>query len=486
MTPRSPHPDWALKHKQPGTELRRIKGRYYLYQVTSVYNKEKGRAQKITGPLLGKITEMDGFIPSDKHTLRQRAIKSTDPVNLAHREYGLTRFILAATTQMRGTLERHFPDDAPLLLALAYCRLGWQAPIKSMSFLLAQSALSEALSLPSVSDKFISARLRTWGAMRGNVVAYMKDCFSSDDIALIDATDILCKSQNIPLARKGYNARLDFQPQVSLLYLYSTSKAIPVFYRLLPGNIREISTLKHTIDESGMQDAVVIADKGFYSNLNIEQLRRHQLRFIIPLKRNNKAIAYPTLDDIEATEQYFLYHQRYIYYQQYRRDEATYCLFLDGTLREQEKIDYLNRIRSHPEAYSQDEFVRKRRAFGTIAMITNLHDMAPEDLYLTYKSRATIEQMFDWLKNILDADSTYMQNEEALQGWMFINHLALQIVTQLHQRISSKKLTPKYSIKDVLMHLTHIRQIRIGQTWHCAEITSATKRLLAKLDIDIT
>ena len=486
MTTLSPHPDWALKHRQAGTELRRIKGHYYLYQVKSVYNKEKGRAQKITGPLLGKITETEGFIPSEKHALRERAKTASAPVNLAHREYGLTRFLLSATTQMRATLERHFPDDALLLLALAYCRLGWQSPIKNMAFLLSQSALSDAFNLPSVSDKLISARLRTWGAMRENVVAYMKDCFSSNDIALIDATDILCKSQNIPLARKGYNSRLDFQPQVSLLYLYSTSKALPVFYRLLPGNIREISTLKHTIDESGMRDAVVIADKGFYSNHNIEQLRQHDLRYIIPLKRNNSAIAYPTLDDIEATAQYFLYHQRYIYYQHYRRDDATYCIFLDGTLREQEKIDYLNRIRSHPEAYSQDEFARKRRAFGTIAIITNLHDMAPEDLYLTYKSRATIEQMFDWLKNILDADSTYMQNEEALQGWMFINHLALQIVTQLHQRIGSKKLTPKYSIKDVLLHLTHIRQIRIGNTWHCAEITSATKRLLAKLDIDIT
>ena len=35
------HPEWALKHEKPGTELRFMKGRYYLYEVSSKWNKEK-------------------------------------------------------------------------------------------------------------------------------------------------------------------------------------------------------------------------------------------------------------------------------------------------------------------------------------------------------------------------------------------------------------------------------------------------------------
>ena len=27
------HPEWALAHKRKGTELRLLKGKYYLYQV---------------------------------------------------------------------------------------------------------------------------------------------------------------------------------------------------------------------------------------------------------------------------------------------------------------------------------------------------------------------------------------------------------------------------------------------------------------------
>jgi len=60
------HPTWALKHKKPGTELRLIKGRYYLYEVSSKWNKKKKRAQKITGKILGGITKAKGFVPSGR------------------------------------------------------------------------------------------------------------------------------------------------------------------------------------------------------------------------------------------------------------------------------------------------------------------------------------------------------------------------------------------------------------------------------------
>ena len=55
MKKQSKHPQWATRHKRKGTELRLINGRYYLYEVSSKWNPEKKRAQKITGKLLGRI-----------------------------------------------------------------------------------------------------------------------------------------------------------------------------------------------------------------------------------------------------------------------------------------------------------------------------------------------------------------------------------------------------------------------------------------------
>ena len=72
----SAHPEWALKYRKPGTELRRINERYYLYSYKTVYDPVKKRARKISGGILGAITEEKGFMASSKKALMQR--KSAD------------------------------------------------------------------------------------------------------------------------------------------------------------------------------------------------------------------------------------------------------------------------------------------------------------------------------------------------------------------------------------------------------------------------
>lgn len=56
-TNKTPHPEWATKYRDKNTELRKINGKYYLYSVKSVYNKEKKRSFKKTLGILGSVTE---------------------------------------------------------------------------------------------------------------------------------------------------------------------------------------------------------------------------------------------------------------------------------------------------------------------------------------------------------------------------------------------------------------------------------------------
>jgi len=48
-------------------------------------------------------------------------------------------------------------------------------------------------------------------------------------------------------------------------------------------------------------------------------------------------------------------------------------------------------------------------------LLTVLRDKSAEDIYQSYKSRMTIEVLFDGMKNVLEADHTYMQDEQTLQ-----------------------------------------------------------------------
>jgi transposase len=91
-----------------------------------------------------------------------------------------------------------------------------------------------------------------------------------------------------------------------------------------------------------------------------------------------------------------------------------------------------------PESYTLEEYHREKDTFGTIALLTRLKNKKAEDIYQTYKSRMSIEVMFDGMKNVLDADHTYMQDQETLQGWMFVNHITLQWDQHLYIELKSK------------------------------------------------
>lgn len=53
------------------------------------YNKQKKRTDKITVGLLGKITEKEGFIPSEKHLLKKQAERDIDPAKVDIKMFGV-------------------------------------------------------------------------------------------------------------------------------------------------------------------------------------------------------------------------------------------------------------------------------------------------------------------------------------------------------------------------------------------------------------
>ena len=118
--------------------------------------------------------------------------------------------------------------------------------------------------------------------------------------------------------------------------------------------------------------------------------------------------------------------------------------------------------------------------------MTNLVGKTPAEIYGLYKSRMEVETAFDAFKNTLDADRSYMQNDQALEGWMFMNYLALLAYWRILKLLVRMELLSKFSIKDLLIHLLHIQKIKINGQWHSAEITDKTKKLLVKLGYPIT
>jgi transposase len=319
------------------------------------------------------------------------------------------------------------------------------------------------------------------------ITSFFSEFNQTEGCILFDGTDIVSYSENIGINKPGKSKKGTYDSLINLMFIFSVEKQLPIYYRILPGNIKDVKSFRLCLDESGIKDAIVIADKGFYSEQNIKLLLEQQLLFIIPLRRDSKLIDYEPAKqgNKKAYQCYFKFEERYIWYYQYRSETNQIVVYLDEELKTQEEKDFLNRISSCPEEYSLEAFHQKQHQFGTIALLNNI-EKTPQQTYEDYKSRGHIETMIDTLKNIVEADHTYMQNEQSLEGWMFINYIALHWYYRIYQLLRKNNLNYKYSPMDLVKHLTEVRKVKINGQWHLAEITKKTSDLLKIIGIPIT
>ncbi|MBP5672713.1 MAG: hypothetical protein J6X49_10005 [Victivallales bacterium] len=100
----SEKPIWITQFNRPaGTEIKHIGNRWYLYELLSIYDKERKRKKSCR--CFGAITE-EGLKPSRRNSpLAQPAPRETE--NL---KYGTTAFLLALNDPMRKCLAALYPD----------------------------------------------------------------------------------------------------------------------------------------------------------------------------------------------------------------------------------------------------------------------------------------------------------------------------------------------------------------------------------------
>jgi len=476
------HPDWALAHKMKGTELRCIRGRYYLYQISSIWDKERKRAVKKTGKCLGTISQKDGFKPS-----KARFSESVKGMSVNPKVFGAFSLFNSIANEWGAPLKKYFPHSWKQIICMAYTRLFKRSPVKNMPFFFEQSFYSEYFNELAFSDKTISHILKDIGLDQGMVGLFMREFIPDNELVLIDATPIFSKSKNIHEARFGYNNKKQWDRQVNLLYLYSKDSSQPLFFRLSPGDVREVKTLELALLSAGITNAIIVGDKGFTSRLNIEIIESNDINYILPLKRNDSWVDYTDIKlGNPAIKSFFKFKDRYIWYNTKTLVNGNrISVFLDDQLRISEEHDYLDRIDKNPGKYTIEGFHSKQHSMGTIATIDNLPEKSPKEIYQTYKSRGEIEQMFDIFKNELEADKTYMHSIETLRGWMFINHLALVAYYKIYQLLLISSLLDKYSVNDILEQLYHVSMVSFGEQWKLQTISVKTEKLLKKIGVEL-
>jgi len=476
-------PEWVLKYKKKGVELRKIRGLYYMYEVSSSWDKDLKRPKKKTGVYLGRITEEKGFIAKKPSVAVSN--KDSDMAKIHVKERGVSEFIKNNFSEYEELLRSHFPDEWQSILALVFGRFTEHSSMKNMKFHYEHSYLSELYPNARISKNKITELLKKIGNNRFGIVEFFKNFNKEKDNIIFDGTDLTSNSKKMHFPKLSKTKKGGFDFVINIMFIFSVKSQLPIYYRNLQGSIKDMKSFKLSLLESGISDATIILDKGFYSEENIKELESKKLNYLISLKRNNKLINYDAFENNikEKLDGYFLYEGRVIWYKSEDTEKGRVHIFMNEDLKTEESNDYIKRIDTHPEKYSIKLFHEKVKKFGTLAILENSIHSA-EKSYHSYKTRNQVELMIDAFKNLIEADHSYMQNDASLEGWMFINYVALHWYYVILNKLKASKLNEKYSPNDIIKFLKEVKKVKLNNEWYDAEITKKTKDVLDKLGVN--
>ncbi|MGP6238985.1 transposase [Cuniculiplasma sp. SKW4] len=449
-------PDWAMKYKTRGVYIRNVGNNYYAYRTRSKWIKEEKRTKTLPPEYLGVVTK-NGIVRKDQ----VMGIRSDYEYGNIALLYGI------AEKTILPVLKEIYPYLYERIINYVILRNIQPLPMKSIRHLYEKTYLSR-MSDESMTPASISGMLSSLPEERS--INVMRKLTENGEYVLMDSTAIFSRSENISFLEPGHNSREIHLPQINVMMLFSSTRIMPTFIRILPGSIRDVSAMSKTIDMAGVEKCVIVADKGFFSSDNIKKLKSKHLSYIIPLRRNSSLI--PEQDHFMGV---FMYDGKPVKY--WKRNEDVY-IYEDPVLKSEEEKDYLIRIEENKK--SKKQYDENEINFGKLYLLSDLNE-EPERIYRLYKQREYVEYAFNVYKNDLEADRSYLRDDHMLFTYMFLNLLSLYLHFQILNMIDGK-----YSVRDVLLILSRIKIYKMEKSEIMSEVPKKSRELVEKLGIDLS
>jgi len=145
------------------------------------------------------------------------------------KNFGIYNLYSNLLSEEIDTLKSIFKDEvAQRLLSFSMMRWAHQSPIKRASNYHAHDFCSQVWSKSSISDKLISDSLKFAGQNREAIVEWMNQMLSksacgNNKFVMMDSTHVSTVSEQLGINAKGYNPSHDFDEQIRLMYLFSST-----------------------------------------------------------------------------------------------------------------------------------------------------------------------------------------------------------------------------------------------------------------------
>lgn len=405
-----------------------LKGKRYAYEVTSYWDSELKQSRNTSRYL--------GIVDSNTNEITQFIKKPQEKEKLIldfGNGYFLSQFI--KKSNFYATLENSLLKHVPELLPLIAYKISTQSAMRNCQDWLNGNVLQILCKDPNLISQRVSDILRILGReeiQRHFFSEYMKTIGKVKKSVIIDAT---CMPTEINHQFNSWGKSDNgLQSQFKLLCVVDQNTKLPLFYRFLPGNMTDISTLQTTIVElkaMGIENNSVLLDSGYFSESNVKDLQANNINFItrIPNSRtifkNNVKTRANTLESIEN-------------------------VYLCG----------------------------ERTIFCGILGLVSSKSIAAKEILACYYLRQSVEQVFGFLKDDLGLLPIRKHSDATIRGYLFLQFIALIIFIKIRE-----KLPQKYTVEKALMVLSGLKCKVFTNQIIPAEPTKEQKIILKNYDI---
>lgn len=500
----------------------------YVYEARSYWDKEKKQPRN-KQVCIGKLDSKTGeFIPSKRLNPKQAAARDPE-VTATSRIIGPT-LVLKETAQEIGlakVLKTAFPKSHQQILTMAYylacsgnalshCGAWARGHDHPADSSLSSQRITEVIQ--SIRPDGIQSFFKKWG---GKLL--------ENDYLYYDITSVSSYSRLNEFVKYGYNRDGERLPQINLALLSGKNSQLPVYYRSMPGNITDVSTLKHflkTMKYQGFGQLHLVLDKGFYSRKNIDSMLKARNKFTIAVPMRNKwlqQIIDEVSDTIQGPESYcqiddeilyvntrlFPWGEKrrrcylHLYYNSYNAAKETDD-FNKQLFACRDELESGNLVTRHEELYERyfiiketpargkkvlfnNEAIQKyrKRYTGFYAILSNGFKDPVKALRI-YRDKDSVEKCFDNLKNQLDMKRLRIHSSATMEGRLFVQFIALILMSALRRKMRSTGLSEQYTVRGLLQEMETLTRVNYsGKYGHIITETSKTQRnILQKLEIN--
>ena len=462
--------DWLLdqrKNGEKGLEIKKLGNSFYVYRSTTYWDKQLKKVRK-RSKYLGKLDEHDGFIEGQK--------RDTVATVKTVWQYGNAVLLSRVFDTLIPSLKKGFEGYWQDVYALALVRTQGYVPLKR-----ARTSWEKLYDVhgvsPNLEPKNLSSVLKKVGMnRRGQNMVFDHLSINGDEL-VYDLSSFFTQSDEIPIAEKGYNKDRVQLKQINLALICSVDSGLPTMIRVLPGSIRDIVSLYASIEEIGVKGKILILDRGFFSEDVIDFLSGKKVFYILPTRRNSK------LYDVRIhLNKHLFYHDRLIKCGKRKHNDYFLYLFEDTQLRlEEEK----NLYKMFDEKKIDGGTLKENMIVsGDILIVSNM-DVDASEIFMLYKKRDGVENLFDVYKTTLNADRTYLRDDASIFGHVFVSFLSLYGYCTIHQLIKKAGLDSKFSPIDLLEEYSKVYRVDCGDKVLLSEVPKKVYNLDKKLETNI-